>query len=313
MAGSSKSAKAKKSSAPAGAPRSRLAWLKQRLFRPAPLIMLATVVSAAVLAPYVPWLLPDLSKQGEYQFPLAEAEVTPPAGWVPVSLPKEIAEAAELPEVVSLLDRDLCRRVGEAWQRNPWVREVHAVRITNRPGLSIEVTYRTPAALVEVPDGLYPIDGEGVLLPPVDFSMSDAARLPHIRGAATLPEGSAGRAWGDEVIHAAARLAVVLTPEQDLDLYWKRFRFAAIVVPSLPADVPASEAILEIETLDGSRIVWGKAPGADSLEPSVEQKLARLDYLDRFGTLKGLPQPQRIDIRLFDGISLQPLEERRWR
>jgi hypothetical protein len=130
----------------------------------------------------------------------------------------------------------------------------------------------------------------------------------------SLPQGPAGQNWGDAVVAAAARLASVLAPEQNLEPHWKRFGFVAILAPSAETKTSGPESLtFEILTRGGSRIVWGKAPGADALEPNIEQKLARLDYLLRFGALDGAQGPRRVDIRLFDGISLQPLNAARVR
>lgn len=244
-----------------------------------------------------------------------DTRVTAPPTWVPRTLLADVLKAANLPETVSLLEPDLCRNVALAWERNPWVKEVKSVRITGEPALQVDVAYRTPVAFVEVPRGLYPIDAEGVLLPPNDFSISDTSRLPHLRGIKSQPRGAAGEKWGDPVVVAAAQLAMLLAPEQNLEKYWNRFSFVAIVAPEVGANAVAADQLLfEIETTQGSRILWGRPPGSDSLEPTAAVKLARLqDYVNRFGGLESATGPQRIDIRLFDGISLQPLRDVRFR
>lgn len=306
--GKSKNPAAQKSSSGQGTA------LRNWFFRPGRLIIAAFVVSAVVLVPYLPWLLPKLSEQPEYQLRLDAVRVTAPPPWVPQSLPQDVARSNELPETVSLLDPDLCRRIAQAWGGHPWIKKVKSVRITGEPALYVDVEYRTPAAFVEVTGGLYPIDVDGILLPPADFSVSETSRLPRIRNVTSRPGGPAGQPWGDVAVVSGAKLAAILAPEQNLDIYWNRFGFEAILVPvRRTEDAQVSDLIFEIVTTSGSRIIWGKAPGADALEPTVEQKLARLDYLARFGSFDSPRGPNRIDIRLFDGISLQPLNDTRLR
>lgn len=303
-----------KNAAPRASSSSWGAALRNWFFRPSRLIIMAFVVSTVVLVPYLPWLLPRLSEQPEYQLQLEAFRVTTPPAWVPQRLPREIARSNNLPESVSLLDPDLCCRVAQAWEKHPWVRKVKSVRITGEPALYVDVEYRTPVAFVEVPGGLYPIDVDGVLLPPADFSASETSRLPRIRNVTSRPGGPAGQPWGDVAVVSGAKLASILAPEQNLDLYWTRFGFEAILVPDRSTEnAQVSDLVFEIVTTSGSRIIWGKAPGADALEPTVEQKLARLDYLARFGSFDSPRGPNRIDIRLFDGISLQPLNDTRLR
>src|SRR5690606_13887336 len=114
------------------------------------------------------------------------------------------------------------RDLAAAWSRNPWIRDVKSVRVTGEPAVRLEVDYRVPAAFVFVESlqGLYPVDRDGVLLPPTDFGLSDTSRLPHVKNVSTVPVGPAGTFWGDPVVLAAARLAEVLAPEQNLDRYW---------------------------------------------------------------------------------------------
>ena len=286
-------------------------WVRRQVFRPVPLMVSAVIVTAIVLAPYLPWLIPQLENRPEYQFDMADLEITPPHRWVPRTILDEVLEKEGLPETVSLLDEDLCRRVATAWERHPWIEQVKSVRITRDRTLRADLAYRVPVAFVEVPNGLYPIDSHGVLLPPVDFSMSDANRLPHLRGVQTQPAGAAGTAWGDPVVEAAAELAALLAPEQNLETYWHRYGLTAILAPqNLSQPVREEALVFEILTRDGSRIIWGRPPGFDSLEQPPREKLARLELLHSLGKLNSADGPQWIDIRYFEDISLEPMQRR---
>lgn len=279
-------------------------------FRPGRLIAAAFVASVIVLSPYLPHLLPDLSSHEEYQFSLDQLQVNPPHRWVPSTLLEEVLEQSALPPAVSLLDADVARDVAVAFEAHPWVRRVESARVTNEPGMRIVMEYRTPVAFVSTTQGYYPIDQEAVLLPPIDFSLSDTDRLPVIRNIQSLPTAGAGRRWEDVVVLSAARLASVLAPDQDMNRYWRQFGLTAIVAPEAAGTTVSTDQLtFELETEGGSRIVWGRPPGADQLEPTVEQKLGRLEqYFSRFRDVNAPNGPYRIDIRLFDAISLQPLE-----
>lgn len=270
----------------------------------------ACVLAAVSLMTMVPWLLPDLTDLPEYRFSLAETEVNSPHAWVPATVLTEVLKKAHLPDQVSLLDQDLCRNVAAAFATHPWVEKVESVRITPVPSLRVELVYRIPVAFVELPQGLYAVDRNGVVLPTADFPIERTDRLPHLRGIVTQPRGGIGGAWGDPIVAAGAQLASVLAPGGDLARYWERFELKAIVASAgNPTNPETLVPTFELETSGGSRILWGKPPGADELEPSVEQKLARLEqYLLRFGSFDAPNGPYRIDIRLFDAISLQPLK-----
>jgi hypothetical protein len=312
MASASGTKKSKQASAPpvveAPAP------VPRRRFWRSPALWLGTIVLSVLLigAYWVPRHLPDLTDAPEYQVRLNEMLVSPPPAWVPTSLLTQIRESADLPESVSLLQPQLCRTLALAWEKSPWIQQVRSVQITRDRKIQIDVAYRVPVAFVQVPGGLYPVDESGILLPPSDFTSADTTRLPLVRGVQTVPAGAAGEPWGDPQVIAAASLAAVLMPEQNLETYWRHYQFVAIHVVTTPAEADHPELLqLELETARGSRVVWGQPPGSGPLEPSPAVKLARLqDYVNRFGGLDGPQGPQRIDIRLFDGISLRPLPAR---
>lgn len=287
--------------------------LRRWFFRPGTLIAASFLASLIVLAPFIPHLLPRLSEQPEYQLSLDQIQVNVPPDWVPSTLTEEVLKGAPLPATVSVLDGDLCRRIGTAFESHPWVAEVRSVQLTGEPAIRVVLEYRVPIAFVETPRGFYPVDVHGVLLPPVDFSLNDTDRLPRIQGVNSVPSGIAGMVWQDVVVRSAARLAAILAPDQDMNRYWRRFGLRAIVAPPVdPATVSPRELTFELVTDGGSRIIWGKPPGADDLEPTAEQKIGRLEqYLSRFGDFDSPDGPYRIDIRLFDAISLEPLERHR--
>ena len=281
-------------------------------FRPAILIVASFLAGVIVLAPFIPYLLPDLSGLPEYQFSMEEIQVNAPNEWIPPTLLDDVLQESRLPATVSLLERDLCRQVAVAFAAHPWVRNVESVHVTGDPALWAVIDYRRPVAFIESEQGLFPVDQDGVLLPSADFSISDMDRLPHITNVQTTPH-EVGEPWGDVVVASAAVLAEALCPQGDLDRFWHRYGLQSIIVPNAPQedanDAPLSPGDLtfELNTTNGNRIVWGNPPGADELEQTVEQKLERLEFLSQVGELRRPDGPFRIDIRPFEEITYQPL------
>lgn len=312
--------KGKKPSAKKGSPELQRASLtvtvRNWFFRPTPLIITACLLACGVSLPYLPYLLPNLSQLDEYQFELDQMEVTAPHAWVPATLVEDVLAASPLQRQVSLLDPGLSRDVALALEQHPWVERVHAVRVGPERVVRAHVEYRQPVALVETNEGLYPVDVRGRLLPAKDFRLEDVDKLPRILNVTGASPVAVGEPFGGVLVLGAVRIAAALIPNHDLDQYWRRFELTGIVVPSLTeedAEWALDDLTYELATSGGSRIIWGKAPGADDLEPSVEQKIGRLEqYLSRFGKFDEPNGPYRIDIRLFDVISLQPLNTLRF-
>lgn len=290
---------------PRDAPRG---WVRKTLFQPRVLIALALAMAALVLGPSLRDWLPVLDDLPEYRFAMERTRVTAPHRWAPRDLVRQLVEDDKLPPEVSLLQGGLAEEVASALAGHPWVKQVVAVRVS-RSGVTAELEYRIPVLMVEARAGMYPVDRDGTLLPPLDFAASDVRRFPVVRNIRTLPAGPAGASWGDPVVLGAARLADVLAPDQDLSLYWERFQLESIEAPQrTTAEVALQDLCFELLTRGKSRIVWGRPPGADDLEPTVAQKLGRLEsYLSSHGSFESPRGPNRIDIRQFDTIEVTSL------
>jgi hypothetical protein len=222
----------------------------------------------------------------------------------------QVVENANLPEKLSLLDKNLVVEIAEAFQLHPWVEEVVSVNKSFPAKVSVVLSYRCPVAMVEVRQGQYPIDCHGVLLPPQDFSVADTRSYPIVTGVVSTPQGPAGTEWGDKVVEGAAELAKELSP------HWKKFGLAAIVAPrSVEDHGKIDEGVYVLLAKGGSRIVWGHAPGTSHPgELSTKQKIGRLDdYVTKFGGFDHPQGPYQIDIRHWRDISRMPLSaEREW-
>ena len=254
--------------------------------------------------------IPDLPHQ-DYQIESTRIDIPAPHRWAPPDLVKRCCQRAGLPTQLSLLDETLAERVARAFKAEPWIYRLNSVQIERSGTIKIDCAYRNPVAMIETPSGLYPIDREGVLLPPEDFSAAEALRFPLIRNVASQPQGIAGQPWGDPVIKSAAKLAEILVPDHDLERHWNRLHLRSIDVASVDPK-SGDQAIFELGTVDGSRILWGKAPGADTSEPPPDKKMAGLtQYLARYGRYDKPKGRGRIDVRAFDKISYESLENSR--
>jgi hypothetical protein len=181
---------------------------------------------------------------------------------------------------------------------------VATVLRVNKQNLKVELVYRRPVCMVEVPGGLLPVDSEGILLPPGDFSPSEAAGYLRLTGVDRGPTVAPGSRWPDAKVLGGAEIAAVVGPA------WGAMRLQRIV--PLAAD-PAAAAVVggdsgrrsaepffALLTRGGTRILWGYAPGANAMgELPAAEKLARLQrYLADHDTLEGRQgQPQEFDVR----------------
>lgn len=277
----------------------------ERTFQPRRIGPLALLAVIGVIVPWIVRQLPDLRQQPEYQLPFSQIELDPaPSEAVPADLATRVQRRSQMPETVSLLDPVLPRTLAEAFAEHPWIERVIEVRNQYPAHVVVRVDYRHPVAVVLVQSGLYPIDGEGVLLPPNDFTPESVQHLIAVRGVATTPYAEAGKRWTDPAVLAAADLARYLGPR------WQELQLKAIIVsPAATADTPPEEIPLELETAGGSRILWGRAPDAQHPgELTGDQKLGRLEkYLAEFDRFDRPSGPYEIDIRHWEEISRKPL------
>lgn len=289
---------------PASPPPEPLAVRLERSFRPGPLLALALLALGVFCWPILVKHVPRLDRRPEYRVSRSQVVIVEPPEWAPHDLVDQVFRRGGLPDELSLLDDELTGRLAAAFARHPWVRRVASVRKSLPARVSVELEFRRPTAMIRLPAGAYPVDAEGTLLPPEDFSASQAKRFPAIEGIVSLPQGPAGSPWGDPFVSEAAQLAAVLEP------HWERYRLTAIVVPRRTTAEPApDDVVMQLATEGGTRIVWGRSPGTSHPgELSVEQKIGRLDqYLREFGAFDGSHGPYEIDIRHWQEISRRPL------
>lgn len=281
------------------------ARLIRLLFRPKVLLILAVGISGWFFSQKLKDQLPDLAQQEQYQVETRSLSLIPaPPHYVPIDLVDQVIKRNQLPEKVSLLDRDLVIKIAEAFQKHPWVQKVVSVRKTST--VEVELQFRKPAAMVEFKQRLLPVDNMGVLLPPEDFSVSDARRYPVITGIESIPAGPPGNAWGDVTVTGAAQLAEALGP------HWKELEIVAIAAPPrMSAASSLDDLIYRLITAGGSEIVWGRSPKSQRRgELRVDQKIGKLEkYYRDYGGFDRPHGPYEIDIRHWQEISRRPLRQ----
>ena len=276
---------------------------RQFLYQPRVLFCFALLVASAICFPLWKALLPDLSRRPEYRVLAEDIQITQPPRWVPRDLVDQVIQQANLPQELSLLDDNLTFEVAEAFRLHPWVDEVVSVTKSVPGQVQVKLNFRRPVAMVQVKQGMYPVDPEGVLLPPTDFSVSDTRLYPLILNVHSTPQGPAGTNWGDPEVTSAAQLADELSP------HWKKLQLASIVCPHSTGNDAINTSLYVLMSTGGSRILWGRAPGTDHPgELTTEQKIGRLKkYAADFGGFDRPHGPYEIDIRHWQEISRRPL------
>ena len=274
--------------------------------RPRILGALTLAMLFVVVIPAVPSLWPAVSQRAKFQVSVDRIDLTPVTGSIPQDIVQTIAKNHPDWKDRSLLEANLAADLAAAFARHPWIAHVDRVEKTRQGRVAIQVTYRIPVAMVETHGGLCPIDAHGILLPSKDISVAESDQLPHLQGVRSLPGGPAGTAWKDPLVIAGAKLCAALTPQGDIDRHWNKYGIEAVVAPfAEDTDLLPEEQVFELLTKKGRRIIWGRSPGADTLEPTVAQKLGRLDSYIRQQKSLDLPAGSYlIDIRGFDATRL---------
>jgi hypothetical protein len=279
-------------------------YVKGRLRWATALALLLIVVSGV----YTLWCSVRAQVLGMPQFVVAaeDVQITPPPKWIRTDVRGEVVREINLAGPVSILDDDLGERFYEAFAAHPWVAKV--IRVLKKPpaGVDVELVYRRPVLMVQVTDGLLPVDAEGVQLLTADFSPLEAMRYPRVEvGRETPPP--AGMRWSDARVVAAASLAAVLIDSwQELGLH----HLALAAEPPLSAAGPFE---FELFTKEGTCVLWGVAP-----DPSAEAQAAATDKLGRLrkyhadhNSLEGSRGPQTIDLRVPNGVPTSPRTAKR--
>jgi len=269
------------------------------------LFRISLVAGMCALWPYAAQRLPSLGKRAEYHLAFRQIQISPaPTQNVPANLIEQVEKLTELSRDLAILDENLCSNVAEAFRKHPWVSKVLRVKKSFPAAIVVQLEYRRPVATVQISGARIPVDSEAVLLPTVDFSADEIARLPVIQNVTSKPAAQPGIVWSDSALLAAVRLADLLGDK------WKSLKLEAISISYNASTTTATDDVqLELIGVGGSKILWGRGVGSDypgELESS--QKIRRLEnYLTEFGDYGQPNGPYEIDIRHWRENTRRPL------
>jgi hypothetical protein len=276
-----------------------------------------------------------VSRRPQYVLTADSFEITRQPPWIHSDIKTAVMRDGSLAEL-SVLDPDLTKRVVQAFELNAWVAE--ALWAGKRPGKAaprviVKLRYREPVVMVRTRDPrwkgdcFWPVDTEGVFLPPEEFSASETKAYLRVEAGNPLPAGAVGTSYGDAGVTGAALIAAGLkTVWNSMGLEW------IVVRQELPQDVgqpveptylllPVGAPVDAVAARRESRLVslsnppsdapslevrWGHAPGREAPgEASAAEKVARLQqYVSQNGRLDQLPPTTIIDLRPAAGTSV---------
>ncbi len=262
-------------------------------------LLIVGVILVAALTARAIWLRvrADVFRGSEYQLSFDDVEITPPPSWIRGNVKAEALRDGSLDEPLSLIDENLTERIAKAFALHPWVARVERVTKHYPAGASVDLVYRRPVAMVEVQDGLFPVDSGGVLLPSADFTAAEARNYPRIADVTSQPMGPVGTSWNDASVTGAARIAEVLSP------IWRELRLYQIRLRPDASQSRAEGGEFHLITRTGNVIPWGNPPGDESPpEPNAADKIARLKkYAVEHGGLDNSGNVPDLDLRLQAG------------
>lgn len=275
--------------------------------------LVAILLAAAILLGfwYVVWHVLGFGAKTvnaeEYFLTEDDLEITPTPAWIHTDL-RSAAFRLACPDQKSrsILDDQLVERVRAVFTLEPWVAKVRSVQKSHPPKLKVDLEYRRPACMVEVPGGLFPVDSQGILLPhaPHDFSPLEANAYPRLAGIDTLPSGAVGTRWGDPRVVGGAEIAAVLIDQ------WQKLQLQLIRPLPRSDAAPSDITAYCLFTNGGTRILWGLPPGVpSSAEPPAAEKINRLKtYAESHGSLDGQRFPHEIDLRDLRAIRVMAVQ-----
>lgn len=232
--------------------------------------------------------------------------VTEQPEWIKGDVKREVMRDGSLGEL-RVLDPHVTVRVAHAFRLHAWVGEVKRVRKEHPGRVVVDLEYRRPCGMVEVithgQRGLLPVDRQGVLLPPHDFTAEETRDYLRISVGETLPVGPVGTGWGDDRVVGAAEVAAMFGSR------WKALELARVSVRASEAAGrrKAEDLIYEIYTRNGSRIVWGHAPSHE--RPTEAKSAEKVERLVRFFQERPIRTGETldIDVQAPSGLAVAPL------
>ena len=273
---------------------------------------------------------PAISSRERYILSVESLEIPRQPSWIPGDIKSEVMRDGSL-HGLSVLDPELTSQVARAFELNTWVARVN--RVVKRPGTNaprviIELDYRRPVVMVKTRNGFWPVDSQGVLLPPDDFSPSQTRSYLRVITENWQPAGPVGTPYGDAGINGAARIATAIDGMwASAGLQWIVVRKELPVDASQPsqstyllypvgnpptvadADSGAEPTTFASKTQAGQptlKVRWGHAPGLEAAgEATATEKITRLEqFIHEYGPLNEQTGIKVVDLRPGSGISV---------
>jgi hypothetical protein len=270
-----------------------------------PALMFLALIGLFVGTWYVAWRFyagPHVLADLRYRVTVEDVEITPLPPWIHSDVRAEAIRGITLGGSMSIMNDELTQRVADAFGLHPWVAKVTGVRKFRPSRLKVDLQYRRPVLMVEVPGGLLPVDVQGAWLPSGDFSPVEANGYPRLVGISSAPVGPVGTRWGDARVLGAAEIAAAIGPA------WTSLDLQRIAATTASVTSAGEEYTYEIATRRRSRILWGHSPGESNPgEVPAAEKLARLkQYAAEHGGLDGPRGPQVLDVRGLRRLEVKP-------
>ena len=124
----------------------------------------------------------EVARHPRFSVSIEKIQTPPQPTWIQSNVIEEVVRDGNL-ESLSLLDHSTTLKVDRAFALHRWVRRVERVDKQSSRRLIVQLLYRRPAIMVKAdPDGFWPVDTEGYLLPPNEFSELQTREFLHVRG-----------------------------------------------------------------------------------------------------------------------------------
>lgn len=234
-----------------------------------------------------------------YHITAQSVELPESPDWIsPATDIKQEVFATGVLNETNALDRNAATKIAQAFELNPWVKNVE--RVTKAPPnrVRIDLEYRRPVAVVwlqftEETGGWEPVDAEGFILPEDRFHEEPERieqYLPIVAQPSPIMPNDVGVLWPDDRVQQGAAIAGML------EKLWREWGIDNIYVTRSVADeLPTFTLRLGNEV----KIFWGHGPGFEAgSELKAVQKLALIgEYLKKNGAVDRWDAGQVLDVQ----------------
>jgi len=221
--------------------------------------------------------------------------------WADDSVKRAFTTLPGLPARFSIMESGICERIADAFEKNPWVDEVVAVRKVYPNRIFVEMRLRRPVAGVRVRGKTYLVDAFAHRLTDAQSSEPSGAEDPPIVISSVRRIPELGKAWAHDGVRAGTAVAEILRLSSER----LRTHFAAIDVTNIGGCRNRRQSEIVLITHQGTTVKWGRSPllvnSPGELTP--EQKLTKMIlFEEKRGALSDY---RYVDIR-FDDVQHGP-------